>query len=50
MVVTVFGGDRIDLKVFAGVKILPLLGMMELGLKKLISLSSCSDLFCSFWV
>lgn len=50
MVEAMFGGCRIDLKVFSGVKILPLLAMMELGLKKLISLSSCSDLFGSFWV
>lgn len=40
MVVTIFGGSRIDLKVVAGVKILPLLEMMALGLKKHTSLSS----------
>lgn len=43
------GAERI-LKVVAGAKILPLLGVVELGLKKLISVSSHSDLFCSFWL
>lgn len=50
MFVTMFGGGRIDLKVVAEVKILPLLEMMELGLKKHILLSSYSGLFCRFWV
>lgn len=48
--VTMFGGGRIDFIVVAGAKILPLVGMVELGLRKLISMSSHSDLLCSFWL